>query len=77
MLPPTKFDLIKGAFFLACGIIGGIMLICLVATAGCMWFVVVKGELGRCAELKIGEYLNSALLAVMAILTVAAQQKRE
>lgn len=66
-IPPTKFDLAKGIFFLATAIIGTILLLALMSAGMCGFQALKTGELGRCTDLRIGEYLSSALLAVLAL----------
>ena len=66
-LPPTKFDLARGIFWLAAAIIGTILLSALLGVGLCGFQALKTGELGRCTDLRIGEYLSNALLAVLAL----------
>lgn len=77
MVPPTKFDVVKGAFLLACGVIGVIALHTLIAVGACTYVAITTGELGRCTELKIGDYLNGALMAVISLVTIALNRPKE
>jgi hypothetical protein len=67
-LPPTKFDVVKGAFLLAVAVVATILLVVLMSTGSCVYQAIKTGEMGKCADLRIGEYLASTLMAVLAII---------
>jgi len=66
-LPPTKFDVIRGAYWLIVAIVATLLAIVLVAAGMCAWHAVKTGDLSAWRELRLGDYLFSAMGAVMAL----------